>query len=103
MAVKDCNELSNIIAIWVAAGDDDLAQEISRLSLRKRDALARSWNLKEGEDAADTLTWWTAHELELKAASADIELRAIVQAKILNWDIRVWEAYMDSLKGFVAV
>lgn len=95
MAVKDCNELSNIIAIWVAAGDDDLAQEISRLSLRKRDALARSWNLKEGEDAADTLTWWTAHELELKAASADIELRAIVQAKILNWDIRVWEAYME--------
>ena len=95
MAVKDCNELSNIIAIWVAAGDDDLAQEISRLSLRKRDALARSWNLKEGEDAADTLTWRTAHELELKAASADIELRAIVQAKILNWDIRVWEAYME--------
>lgn len=82
MAVKDCDAVSNIMATSLIAWDDELAQEIARLSLDKRNALARARNLREDRDL-DLVTWKPAHELELKAQSADIQLRAITQAKIL--------------------
>lgn len=94
MAVKDCDELSNIISLGIISWDDELAEAIASLSARKRDALTRAWKLKDWEDI-DSLTWFTAHELELKANSADIEMRAIVQAKILNDEVRVWDAYRE--------
>ena len=94
MAVKNCEELSNIIALSIVSWDEDLANEISRLSEKKKDALMRAWKLKKDEDI-DALTWWSAHELELKANSADIEMRAIVQAKILSDEVRVWDAYRE--------
>ena len=93
MAVQDCDDLSNIIAIWILSWDDDLAKEIVRLSTQKRDSLVRAGKLKS-EDAVEEATWRSAHELELKANSADIELRAIVQAKILTWEIWNAEAYV---------
>jgi len=93
MAVQDCDDLSNIIAIWILSWDDDLAKEIVRLSTQKRDSLVRAGKLK-WEDAVEEATWRSAHELELKANSADIELRAIVQAKILTWEIWNAEAYV---------
>ena len=91
MAVKDCDDLSNIIAIWIISWDDELAKEIANLSSKKKDALVRAGKLKS-EDSVEELTWWSAHELELKANSADIELRAIVQTKILTWEIWTAEA-----------
>ena len=93
MAVKDCDELSNIISLWILSWDDDLAKTIADLSAKKKDALMRAWKLKEWE--VDDLTWRSAHELELRANSADIEMRAIVQAKILNDEIRVGDAYRE--------
>ena len=94
MAVTDCDELSNIISLGVISWDDDLAQEIARLSEQKKDAAIRAWKLR-AEDAVDDITWWTAHELDLRASSADIELRAIVQAKVLKGEVRVWDAYRE--------
>lgn len=94
MAVKNCEELSNIISLGIVSWDEDLANEIARLSTKKRDALARAWKLWKDEDI-DALTWRSAHELELKANSADIEMRAIVQAKILNNEVRVADAYRE--------
>ena len=94
MAVKNCDELSNILALSVVSWDEDLANEISRLSARKKDALVRAWKLWKNEEV-EALTWWTAHELELKANSADIEMRAIVQAKILSNDVRAADAYRE--------
>lgn len=94
MAVQNCDELSNIIAVAITSWDEDLAQSIAQLSIKKNDALKRSRALRE-EDDVDAITGWTAHELELKAASADIELRAIVQAKILSWDIKWIEAQLE--------
>ena len=93
MAVKDCDELSNIISLGIISWDDDLAKVIAGLSTKKKDALMRAWKLKEWE--VDDLTWRSAHELELRANSADIEMRAIVQAKILNDEIRVGDAYRE--------
>lgn len=85
MAVKDCDAISNIIATSIIAWDDELSKEIARLSLEKRNALSRARNLKSEEDI-DLVSGKAAHELELKAASADIQLRAIAQAKILSWE-----------------
>ena len=106
MATKKCSKLANIIAVWIVSWDDELAQEIARLSSKKQDALVRSRGLQDKLAEAkaewktakdlDELSWWTAHELELKAASADMELRAIVQAKILAWDIK-WDEAMLAL------
>lgn len=93
MAVKDCDELSNIISLWILSWDEDLAKTIADLSAKKKDALMRAWKLKEWE--VDDLTWRSAHELELRANSADIEMRAIVQAKILSDEIRVGDAYRE--------
>ena len=84
MAVKDCEVVSNIMATSLIAWDDELAQEIARLSLDKRNALARARNLREDKEL-DLISWKPAHELELKAQSADVQLRAITQAKILAW------------------
>ena len=105
MATKKCSKLANIIAVKVVAWDDELAQEIARLSNKKQDALVRSRGLKDKLAEAkanwktakdiDELSWWTAHELELKAASADMELRAIVQATVLEWTM--WEEAMLAL------
>lgn len=92
MAIKDCDTISNIVAASLIAWDDELSQEIARLSKLKRESLSRSRNLKT-EAEIDLVTWQTAHSLELKAASADVELRAITQAKILNWEINVAWAY----------
>ncbi|MBO7716568.1 MAG: hypothetical protein J6S85_23585 [Methanobrevibacter sp.] len=83
MAVKDCDKVSNIIAVAIAAGDDALSQEIANLSAIKNEALQRSRALgKEGK--VDPVTGLTAHELELRASSSDIKIRAIVQASILK-------------------
>lgn len=86
MAVKDCDKVSNIIAVAIAAGDDDISNVVASLSKIKNDALQRSRALRESWEAVDTLTWYTPHELELRASSADIKIRAIVQASILKWD-----------------
>lgn len=94
MAVTDCEELSNIISLGIISWDEDLANAISELSRKKKDALMRAWKLSKDE-STDALTWLTAHELELKANSADIEMRAIVQAKILSDDVRVADAYRE--------
>lgn len=93
MAVKDCDKVSNIIAVAIAAGDDDIAQIIGSLSAIKNDALVRSRNV--GEEWVDAVTWLTAHELELRAASADIKIRAIVQGSILEWS--KWNEAFDAL------
>lgn len=94
MAVTDCEELSNIISLGIIAWDEELAKEIGALSATKKDALVRAWKLRK-EEWIDSLTWLTAHELELKANSADIEMRAIVQAKILSDEIRSADAYRE--------
>ena len=94
MAVTDCEELSNIISLGIIAWDEELAKEIGLLSATKKDALIRAWKLRE-EEWVDALTWLTAHELELKASSADIEMRAIVQAKILSDEVRSADAYRE--------
>ena len=94
MAVTDCEELSNIISLGIISWDEDLANEIARLSAKKKDSLVRAWKLRE-EEWVDALTWLSAHDLELKASSADIEMRAIVQAKVLSWDVRVADAYRE--------
>lgn len=94
MAVINCEELSNIISLGIVSWDEDLANEISRLSAKKREALVSAWKIKE-EEWIDALTWLSAHELELKANSADIEMRAIVQAKVLSGDVRVADAYRE--------
>ena len=94
MAVQNCNEISNIIAIAITSWDEELSKEIANLSIKKNEALKQSRTLRE-EDDVDAITGWTAHELELKAASADIELRAIVQAKMLKWDIKWIEAQLE--------
>ena len=86
MAVKDCDKVSNIIAVAIAAGDDDISNVVASLSKIKNDALQRSRALRESWEAVDTITWYTPHELELRASSADIKIRAIVQASILKWD-----------------
>lgn len=93
MAVKDCDELSNIISLGIISWDEELAEEIARLSAIKKDALMRSWNA--GKSWADDVTWRSAHELELRANSANIEMRAIVQAKILEDEVRVGDAYRE--------
>ena len=86
MAVKDCDKVSNIIAVAIAAGDDDISNVVASLSKIKNDALQRSRALRESWETVDTITWYTPHELELRASSADIKIRAIVQASILKWD-----------------
>jgi len=94
MAVKDCNEMANILATQLIAWDDELAQIIADLSASKRTALAtKSW-LKTDTDL-DKLTWLEWHALELQANSADAELRAIVWAKVLKWEIWEVEAYNE--------
>lgn len=92
MAIKDCNTISNIVAAGIIAWDDELSQEIARLSKLKKESLAHSRNLRT-EAEVDLITGQNAHNLELKAASADVELRAITQAKILNWEINIAWAY----------
>lgn len=86
MAVKDCDKVSNIIAVAIAAGDDDISNVVASLSKIKNDALQRSRALRESWETVDTITWYTPYELELRASSADIKIRAIVQASILKWD-----------------
>lgn len=94
MAVTNCDELSNIISLGIITWDNDLANEIARLSSIKKDMLMRSKKIT-WEEWVDELTWLSINELELKASSADIELRAIVQAKILTEDVRVADAYRE--------
>ena len=91
MAKIDCDKIANMLATWLIAGDDDLAKLIADISLEKRVALSRANWVPEW--AVDELTGLSVHELDLKAQSADIKLRAIVQAKILTWEIKQWEAY----------
>lgn len=85
MAVKDCDTVSNIIATGIIAWDDELSREIARLSLEKRNALSNARNLRDDAEL-DIVSWKPAHDLEIKAASIDIQLRAITQAKILSWE-----------------
>ena len=59
--------------------------------------LERSRNAKEWVDA---LTWMEVHKLELKAESADIMIRWIVQAQIL-WG-RFWAEAYDELARQIA-
>ena len=95
MAVQDCDKISNIIAVAIASGDDDIAREIASLSIIKNDALQRSRALWKEE--VDAVTWLNANELELRASSSDIKIRAIVQASILKWN--KWnEAFMELAK-----
>lgn len=89
MAKIDCNKLANIIATWIIWWDDDLAKELAELSRLRNGMLERSRRTGEWVDA---LTWMDAHKLELKAESADIMIRWIVQAQIL-WGRFGAEAY----------
>ena len=89
MAKIDCNKLANIIATWIIWWDDDLAKELAELSRLRNSMLERSRRTGEWVDA---LTWMDAHKLELKAESADIMIRWIVQAQIL-WGRFGAEAY----------
>lgn len=94
MAVKDCDTISNILAIAITSWDDDLARTIAVLSKEKNSALQKSRALKQAWETVDAITEQTAQELELRASSADIKIRAIVQASILKW----WkwnEAFME--------
>ena len=94
MAVKDCDTISNILAIAITSWDDDLARTIAVLSKEKNSALQKSRALKQAWETVDSITGQTAQELELRASSADIKIRAIVQASILKW----WkwnEAFME--------
>ena len=97
MAKIDCNKLANIIATWIIWWDDDLAKQLAELSRLRNSMLERSRNAKEWVDA---LTWMEVHKLELKAESADIMIRWIVQAQIL-WG-RFWAEAYDELARQIA-
>lgn len=97
MAKLDCDKIANMLATWLIAWDDELAKAIAEISLEKRVSLARAKWL--AEDAVDWLTGATGHTLQLKAQSADIKLRAITQAKILNGDLKIADAYTELVKG----
>lgn len=86
MAVKDCDKISNILAVSIVAWDDDLARSLADLSKIKNEAMQTSRRLRASWEEADVITWLNPHQLELRASSADIKIRAIVQASILKWD-----------------
>ena len=94
MAVQDCDEISNIVAIQLLAWNDDLAKEIAELAATKNYAqttLAKLWG--EWKD----LAWRSVNSLELMAKSAEIKIDAIVQSYILKW--QAWEeALMEVAK-----
>lgn len=97
MAVQDCNEVSNIMAIKILAWDDDLAKQVAELSKIKNYAYTQRARLKEAWEKIDIATWKNANELELMWKSAEIKIDAIVQSRILQWD--AWqEAYMELAK-----
>lgn len=89
MAKIDCDKLANIIATGMIWWDDDLAKELAELSRLRNSMLER---VRKTWEWVDALTWMDAHKLELKAESADIMIRWIVQAQIL-WGRFGAEAY----------
>lgn len=94
MAVKDCLELSNILATWLITWDDNLAKLIAEISSTKNrwSKIADMFSKTVWDEAEKIATSWS-----LMADAADTQLRAIVYAKILSWDTSR-DAYIELSK-----
>lgn len=81
MAVQDCDKISNILATSLLAWDDDLSLELAKIVRDKKVLGSRVKNLEwlEGTDEI-------SKHLNNEYASANIKIRAAVQAKLLAWE-----------------
>lgn len=79
----DCNDIANIVSLWLISWDDDLAKRLADLSEKKKSSFAKIKNTTWAEWEIDELTWLSANELELKAASADIEWELLFKLRFL--------------------
>lgn len=99
MADKPCVE-ADIVTTALLAWDDDLAQELVKLKNQKTTYAENRAKLKVVEEKQWLNYWEQKNALRLKEESADMQIRQIINAKILSWDAQA-QAYEKLAKSML--
>lgn len=95
-----CTE-ADIIATTLLAWDDELSKELVELVNSKNTFIEERAKLKADELTSWKEFWEQRNWLRLKADSADMKIRQIVNYKILSWDYKA-QAYEKLAKEMIA-
>jgi len=94
-----CTE-ADIIATTLLAWDDELSKELVELVNSKNTFIEERAKLKADELTSWKEFWEQRNWLRLKADSADMKIRQIVNYKILSWDYKA-QAYQKLAKEMI--
>lgn len=94
-----CTE-ADIVATTLLAWDDELSKELVQLVKEKDEAILGRAKIEAQESTTWLSFWEQKHAMRLKANSADMKIRQIVNYKILNWDAKA-QAYEKLAKEMV--
>lgn len=94
-----CKE-ADIVTTSLLAWDDELSKEFVDLVNSKNEFLKRRALLEADERTTWLKFWEQKHSMRLKAQSADMKIRQIVNYKILSWDAQA-QAYEKLAKEMI--
>ena len=94
-----CKE-ADIVTTALLAWDDELSKEFVDLVNSKNEFLKRRALLEADERTTWLKFWEQKHAMRLKAQSADMKIRQIVNYKILSWDAQA-QAYEKLAKEMI--
>lgn len=94
-----CKE-ADIVTTALLAWDDELSKEFVDLVNSKNEFLKRRALLEADEKTTWLKFWEQKHSMRLKAQSADMKIRQIVNYKILSWDAQA-QAYEKLAKEMI--
>lgn len=93
---------ADIVTTALLAGDDELSRRLVKLKNSKNAYEEQIGKLELQIDPAnpDATIWKKKHALDLKNESVDMQIRQIVNYKILTWDKQAW-AYEKLAKSMI--